>query len=210
MTDFIFSNSTILSKISKQKLLVQAKIITELKNIAPMIENNQLLKIYDKSVSIRQGNMQGNGAFLENDIENFLSKNHIPYKKQVTINNKGIIIGFNYKKERCFHVIDFVIGSDICEGSSITKFNVLSCKTTCRERWTQDEWTYRFPPKKYILITLSDDYPSSMRFKENIRRKIISCKSKKKDDRIYKLRFEDLRKELNLGSIRRLNKNRLK
>ena len=209
MIDYIFTNETILSKISNQKLLVQAKIITELKNIAPSIENDQLLKIYDKSVSIRQGNMQGNGAFLENDIENFLSKNHIPFKKQVTINNKGIIIGFNYKKERCFHVIDFVIGLDICEGASITKFSVLSCKTTCRERWTQDEWTFRFPPKKYILITLSDDYPSSTRFKENVRRKIISCVSKKKDDRIYKLRFEDLRKELNLGVIRRICKNKL-
>lgn len=196
MIDYILSNKSILSKIDKNKSIIQNKVISELKDLAPRIGNDQLLKIYNKAVSIRQGNNQGNGAFLENDIEYFLKKYKISYRKQVTINNKGIIIGFNHKKERCFHIIDFVIGNNISEGESIRKFKVLSCKTTCRERWTQDEWTYRFPPKKYILITLSDDYPSSARFKENARRKIISCIPKKKDDRIYKLNFEDMLKEI--------------
>jgi hypothetical protein len=45
---------------------------------------------------------------------------------------------------------------------------------------------------KYILLTLSNDYPSSVRFRETEQRKIITCFPKLKDDRIYKLNYEDL------------------
>ena len=51
-------------------------------------------------------------------------------------------------------------------------------------------------PKLYILLTISNDYPSSVRFEESSKRKIITCIPKKKDDRKFKLNFENLIDEL--------------
>ena len=100
------------------------------------------------------------------------------------------------KKKKCYHIIDFVIGENIKVCESITNYKIISCKTTCRERWTQDDWSYTFIPKLYILLTISNDYPSSQRFGENEQRKIVTCLSKKNDDRIFKLNFENLIEEL--------------
>jgi hypothetical protein len=191
-----YNNEYVLYKIEEFNSKKRKFIIDELKKIKN-IDDNDLLKIYDKSISIHQSKIQGNGDFLENIILcEILDKNTISYKKQVTIGKDGIISGFNEKKSKCYHIIDFVIGENIEIGKSITEFKVISCKTTCRERWTQDDWTYTFIPQKYILLTISDDYPPSSRFRENEQRKIITCISKKKDDRIYKLKFDDLIDEL--------------
>jgi hypothetical protein len=192
-----FDNHYILSKIEQNKLSKNLKIIHELKQLAPLLNDFELLELYNKSISIHQSKIHGNGNFLENDIlVEILDKNNIYYKKQVTINETGIIVGFNEKKIKCYHIIDFVIGKNIEVGKSITDYKVISCKTTCRERWTQDDWSYIFAPKLYILLTISDDYPSSQRFREDAKRKIITCFPKKKDDRIFKLNFENLIDEL--------------
>jgi hypothetical protein len=181
----------------ENKLIKNSLIIQELKQIAPLLSDVELLQLYNKSISIHQGKIQGNGNFLENDIlVGMLDVNNIPYKKQVTINKEGIIVGFNEKKGKCYHIIDFVIGKNIEVGKSITEYKIISCKTTCRERWTQDDWSYAFKPKLYILLTISNDYPTSARFREDIQRKIITCNPKRKDDRIYKLNFENLIEEL--------------
>jgi hypothetical protein len=192
-----FNNQYILSRIEENNNVKNLKIIQELKQIAPLLSDVELLKLYNKSISIHQSKIQRNGDFLENDIlVGILDKNNIPYKKQVTINKSGIIVGFNIKKGKCYHIIDFVIGENIEIGKSITDYNVISCKTTCRERWTQDDWTYTFIPKLYILLTISDDYPPSARFREDAKRKIITSLPKKSDDRLYKLNFENLIDEL--------------
>ena len=192
-----FDNKYILSRIEENKISKNLKIIRELKNIAPLLNDNELLQLYNKSISIHQSKIQGNGDFLENDIlVGILDKNKIPYKKQVTINKSGIIVGFNEKKGKCYHIIDFVIGENIEVDKSITDYKVISCKTTCRERWTQDDWSYNFAPKLYILLTISDDYPPTLRFREDTKRKIITCLPKKKDDRLFKLNFENLIDEL--------------
>ena len=196
-TKFKFNNQYVLSKINENKLIKNSLIIQELKQISPLLADIQLLELYNKSISIHQCKNQGNGNFLENDIlVRFLHENNISYKKQVTINKNGIIIGFNEKKVKCYHIIDFVIGENIELGKTIQDYKVISCKTTCRERWTQDDWSYTFIPKLYILLTISNDYPPSERFRENIKRKIITCIPKRKDDRIYKLNFENLIEEL--------------
>lgn len=188
-----FDNQYVLSRIEENKISKQFKIIQELKQIEPSLSDFKLLQLYNKSISIHQSKIQGNGDFLENDIlSGVLNKNNIPYKKQVTINKSGIIVGFNEKKGKCYHIIDFVIGENIEVGKSITDYKVVSCKTTCRERWTQDDWSYTFPPKLYILLTISDDYPPTQRFRESSKRKIITCLPKKKDDRLFKLNFENL------------------
>jgi hypothetical protein len=193
----IFDNKYVLSRIEQNKISKNLKIIQELKQIAPLLNDTELLELYNKSISIHQSKIQGNGNFLENVIlVDILDKNNISYKKQVTINKLGIIIGFNQKKGKCFHIIDFVIGKNIEIGKSITDYKVISCKTSCRERWTQDDWSCIFIPKLYILLTISDDYPPTQRFREDRNRKIITCLPKKKDDRLFKLNFENLIDEL--------------
>jgi hypothetical protein len=196
-TEFKFNNQYVLSRMEENKLIKISLIIQELKQISPLSSDNELLQLYTKSISLHQSKIQGNGNFLENDIlVGMLEENNISYKKQVTINKSGIIVGCNVKKGICYHIIDFVIGENIEEGKSITEYKVISCKTTCRERWTQDDWSYTYIPRLYILLTISDDYPSSTRFREAIHRKIITCIPKIKDDRIYRLKFDDLINEL--------------
>jgi hypothetical protein len=189
-----FDNNYVINQINENKKNKMKKIIEELKLIYPL-PDNILIGLYNKSISIHQSNIQGNGNFLENDIvASQLLANNIPFKQQVTISNDGLIVGFNEQK-RCYHNVDFVIG-DIIIGSSITGYKVVSCKTTCRERWTQDDWTFTCSPMKYILLTISNDYPTSTRFRETDKRKIITCYPKLKDDRKYKLNFENFIDEL--------------
>ena len=190
----IFNNNFILSKIKENNISKETNTINELKKIIPLIDNNTILQLYNTSISIHQNKMQKNGNFLEKILIDFLEKNNISYKTQVSINESGIIIGINEKV--CYHIIDFVIGSNIEINKSITDYTVISCKTTCRERWTQDDWTFTLKPKLYILLTTSNDYPSSVRFREDTNRKIITCSPKKKDNRKFKLNFENLINEL--------------
>jgi hypothetical protein len=193
-------NQFVLSKIDENNSSKTQLILKDLKAIAPLLCDEDLLKIYNKSISIHQSKIQGNGSFLEKDIVvKILDKNNILYKQQVTINNNGIIEGFNVKKKKCYHIIDFVIGENIDIGKSIIDFIVLSCKTTCRERWTQDNWSFEFIPKLFLLLTISDDYPLSKRFREGSQRKIITClakQNKKKDDRLFPLNYDNLLGEL--------------
>ena len=196
-SEIIYDDEYVLSKIEENRVLKNTKIIQELKQIAPALSDDELLQLYTKSISIHQSKIQENGNFLENGIlVSILNKGNIPYKKQVTINKSGIIVGFNVKKGKCYHIIDFVIGENIDVGKSIAYYKVISCKTTCRERWTQDDWSFTFAPKLYILLTISNDYPTTQRFREDARRKIITCLPKKKDDRLCKLNFENLIDEL--------------
>jgi len=91
-----FDNQYVLSRIEENKISKNLKIIQELKQISPLLTDVELLQLYNKSISIHQSKIQGNGDFLENDIlVGVLDKNNIPYKKQVTINKSGIIVGFN-------------------------------------------------------------------------------------------------------------------
>uniref|UniRef100_A0A6C0EVY2 Uncharacterized protein n=1 Tax=viral metagenome TaxID=1070528 RepID=A0A6C0EVY2_9ZZZZ len=189
-------NNYVKEKIEQNKTYKQSLILKELKDIAPKISDDGLIQLYNKSISLHQSSNQKNGDFLENEIlVKMLNYHDIKYKQQVTINNLGIIIGFNIK-DKCYHIIDFVVGTNINVGESISLFKVISCKTTCRERWTQDDWSLTYIPQLFILLTLSNDYPSKLRFRESSKRKIITCTPKKKDDRIYKLNYDDLIKEL--------------
>lgn len=191
-----YNNEYILYLIEEEKNDKQNKIIEELRKLNTTLNDNKLLELYNKSISIHQSKNQGNGSFLEKTLIKMLEDANIPYRTQVTINSSGLITGFNIKKRKCYHIVDFVCGENIDIGKSITDYKVISCKTTCRERWTQDDWTYTFVPMLYILLTTSNDYPTRERFRENKHRKIVTCLEKKKDDRLFQLRFEDLINEL--------------
>ena len=187
------NNNFVLLNIEKNIIQKKKSTIDELKKIMP-IDNDKILQFYNKSISIHQSINKSNGAFLENILNNFLDKNNISYKKQVSIDKNGVIIGFNKKK--CYHNIDFVIGKNIEIDNIINDYTVISCKTSCRERWTQDNWTMSIKPKLYILLTISNDYPLADRFREDNFRKIITCNPKLNDDRKFKLNFDDLINEL--------------
>jgi hypothetical protein len=197
-TTVSLNNNYVLERIDENNRNKSIRIIRTLKEIAPLLNDLDLLQLYNKSISLHQSRNQKNGSFLENDIINkTLSEHRLSYRQQVTIDKSGVIIGFG-NKIKCHHIIDFVVGDNIEIGKSITEYNVISCKTTCRERWTQDEWSFLIAPKLYILVTTSDDYPQSERFRESSKRKIITCTPKRKDDRIFKLNFENLIDELSL------------
>ena len=189
-------NNYVLRKILENETEKDMKAIQELKKIYPGLSDEIYLELYRRSISLHQSRNQKNGSFLEKIVGEFLDKDKIPYKEQVTIDQDGNIVGFHLKKEKCYHIIDFVIGENISIGDSITQHTVISCKTTCRERWTQDDWSFKFQPKLYILLTISCDYPPKKRFRESNTRKIISCSSKEKDEREFKLNFDDLISEI--------------
>lgn len=93
-----FNNNYVIQKIEENKTNKLKKIIKELKNIYSL-QDDILIQLYNKAISIHQSNIQGNGDFLENDIVvSEFKKNNILFKQQVTINKEGIIVGFNEKK----------------------------------------------------------------------------------------------------------------
>tara|TARA_A100001015_G_scaffold109434_1_gene121430 strand:+ start:774 stop:1334 length:561 start_codon:yes stop_codon:yes gene_type:complete len=154
-------------------------------------------ELYDTNISINNGLLSKGGADFENIISHKLNNNGISFREQVVIDENGIIKAFNTTTiEECFHKVDFVVGENIEIGRSIEEFMVLSCKTTCRERWKQDDWSLVTKPKKYILLTVSNDYPPSAKFQESETRKIITENPKKRDNRVYKLNYDSLISEI--------------
>ena len=162
------------------------------------LSDHQLQYLQTQFISGFQRKKSKNGRGLEDLIRELLTSHRIPFRTQVTIDKNGRIVGDKQKRDKCHHIVDFVIGDSIDAGKSITDFQVVSCKTTARERWKQDDWTLRQLPLKYIFLTLSDEYPSKDKFGESEIRKIITCNPKpaKKDDRVYRLNLDDLVREL--------------
>ena len=151
----------------------------------PPMNDTMILEFYKIAVSVRQQSVVSNGKYLEEMIESLLNLKGISYGSQISIDKDGILME---NRSKCHHILDIVIGNSIEYGTHISNYKVLSCKTSCRERWLQDnEWSLRHPPKLYALITLTDDYPLSDRFKESDRRFIVTENPKVRDDRVHKL-----------------------
>lgn len=152
--------------------------------------NQELMMFYAKAVSVHQSSISKHGKRFEKFCEDILTEKGIPFSRQVPIDTEGNITLTT--RSRLHHVLDIVVGN-VVNGENIRNYSVVSCKTTCRERWTQDEkWSLTNPPKVYVLATLSDDYPKTDRFAESDRRYIVTCNPRIRDDRIYKKSFEDL------------------
>jgi hypothetical protein len=180
--------------LSEYEVMVMTyQVVSKLKAINQNVE--ECLKLYTMSVSLFQGNQSKSGKIYESFIETMLLQNEIPYKAQVKIDNDGKIITTK-KKNSAKVVVDFVIGNHIAHGKDIEEYIVLSTKRSCRERWTQDSWIENYSPRAYFLVTDSADYPSSTRFGESEKRKIVTSKEKRRDDRMYKYDYEDLIQEL--------------
>jgi hypothetical protein len=184
-----------------QKNESDQNIINNLRSALPscIFSEQDLLKLYATSISIFQSRKCKNGKGFESVIEDQLRVNGIPFVSQVAINKHGIIIGTGTTVGGHAHTLDILVGAnsiDLIKGKHIDDYTVISCKTSVRERWNQDEWTFEHKPRLYILCTLSDDYPKSTKFQEGTTRKIATTKPKRKDDRKYKLDLEDFLNEI--------------
>lgn len=188
-------NEIILNWKNLQEEKKKEDIINKLKSVLDdntSLSNEQILELYNKSISVSQSDRCTSGKKFESEIEKMLDNERIPYKKQVAIDTNGIILGTGTKDPRVAHVLDIVVGDGFCIGANITDFIVISCKTTLRERWKQDEWTKTYPPKLYYLSTVSDDYPQPQNFGESTKRKIVTIQPKAKDKRIFAYDFDDM------------------
>jgi hypothetical protein len=197
--------TTIKSQIAQIKNVIKLekmnqRIIPIFQNYNIPIENETIValmnELYDVNTSIHQSLQSKGGTYFENIISDKLNNNGIPFREQVVIDDNGIIKAFNTTRNKCFHKVDFVVGENIEIGRSIEEFMVLSCKTTCRERWKQDDWSLVNKPKKYLLLTVSNDYPPSEIFQESETRKIITENPKNNDDRVYQLNYDNLISEI--------------
>jgi hypothetical protein len=150
--------------------------------------DEQIVDVHKKHVSISQSRKSKNGASLENIVGGILREDSIPYQSQVSIDKDGIITP---RGSQTHTIIDIVIGCPVV-GDSIRNYTVLSLKTTSRERVKQDDWAKIIPPKLFIYVTTSNDYPPPNKFNESDIRKIITCKPKARDIRKFKLGFEAL------------------
>jgi hypothetical protein len=188
----------------KQKEKIAEPILNLLKNllisdnpkkdIIDIINDNNILATSNKIISIFQSNKSTNGRLLENILSEIFNKYDIPFQTQVPINISTGVIQEKNKKFGNTN-LDFVIGKNIVSGKNISNYIFISTKISCRERYTQDQWTLQIQPKLYLLVTLSNDYPIT-KFIENEKRKIITSNPKVKDKRKYKLIFEDLIKTI--------------
>lgn len=184
------TNETINQKNSAWTMEKQNKAVRSLQELFPDVSNEILLQAYHRCVSAFQSKI---GRQLEIEIKSFLESHGFPYREQVIVNSQGFIVGFNTAKNtKGLHRVDFLVGHGILAGKHIGDFIVISSKRSTRERHAQDDWIKEFQPRKYIFLTLTDDYPSSQSFEESERRLIITSKPRANDDRIYKLAYEDL------------------
>ena len=87
--------------------------------------------------------------------------------------------------------IDIVIG-DVRPGVHISQLVVISTKTSGKDRWKEDSWTFVHPPKKYVLAVINDEYPPPKTFKESSSRLILSMYPKTKDLREFKVTCQTL------------------
>lgn len=159
----------------------------------PEISPDILEQIYNKSISIFQSNKCNSGKLFEKHVEQLLTENEISFRSQVSINDDGFILGTT--KTHTTSIVDIIVG-DVVDGTHISDYIVLSCKTTCRERWKQDGWTLKHIPKLFILITKNSDYPQPDVFKESVKRKIITDMPKKTDTRLFKISLNDIIDEI--------------
>lgn len=164
--------------------------IQKIKQLYPDLPEDIVEDIYKTSISLRQSYVCKSGKNLEKVLEIYLETLKIPFKREINIDETGMIVSYT-----SFHKIDFVLGNPKM-GDSITDYIIISCKKTCRERWMEDSWTLNIPPKKYILFTKANDYPNSTKFMENERRKIITKQPKKRDNRQFPLVWDDLIEEI--------------
>ena len=174
----------------------RSAVIHRFRNEFPWMDNvsdDEVYRVYTSSVTMFQSRQRTNGNSMEDILSKYLSDNGISHYRQIPVSQSGHITS----RHDSISLIDFIIADTIRVNDHISNYTIISTKTSCRERWLQDTWTFTNKPKKYILFTLSNDYPDPVsKFGESHSRVIITMRPKKKDTRIYKLTPDHLLSEL--------------
>jgi hypothetical protein len=173
---------------NERRETIIARLRKEINWIPVNLQDDEIYKIYTLSISLFQTKQTTEGNSMEDIISAYLHTHEITHYRQVPIDRLGCISS----KKEFISLVDFVITDRLDIGTHISSYIVLSSKKSCRERWLQDEWTFTNRPKKYILFTLSNDYPNPIKFGECPNRVIITTIPKRKDTRIFKLSPDDL------------------
>ena len=185
------NNQSILDAYADYNRRRQIEHIERIRSEHPLLAqltDDEIRGIYRTCVSCFQSKA---GNWMETWVEDRLKEAGIPFKSQVHIDSTGMIV------ERMGETIpDIVFGNPIV-GTHIGQYMVLSLKTSSRERGNLDEkFRSRYPPKLFLYATLDSDYPQPAKFEENESRKLVCACPKKRDNRKFKLGFEDIISEV--------------
>lgn len=118
------------------------------KIINNLYDSGSLEILYNINKSITQSLRSTSGKKFELLIENILKQENISYASQVYIENDKIIKTTSHKKN--INIVDFLIPNPKI-GDSLSNYIILSCKTSLRDRTTQD---FHLKSKQTIVITL--------------------------------------------------------
>jgi len=183
------SNASILASYAAFKSAQHAAHIARLRAAHPKLSvftDDEVTALFHEVVSCFQSK---GGKFFEAHIENLLREAGIPFKAQVHVDARGVIVEGRNDGDT---IPDIVFGNPVV-GTHISQYAVMSLKTTSRERAKLDTaWTYKHPPKLFLYATMEDDYPSPKTFDEGPTRKLICATPKARDARQFKLGFEHL------------------
>jgi len=78
------------------------------------LSDHQLQYLQKQFISGFQRKKSKNGRGIEDLISELLTSHHIPFRTQVTIDKNGRIVGDKQKRDKCHHIVDFVIGDFDC------------------------------------------------------------------------------------------------
>lgn len=183
------------------------RVCQTLRRVRDDLRPEECARIYIAAVSLHQDTAQNRGSVLEAVVQQILEDHNIRFWRQVTIDANGYIVAQGACRAGCHHVVDFVVGDAVAVGAHVSDCVVVSCKTSCRERWTQDNWTLRHPPKRYVLVTISNDYPPADRFHASPARIIITINPKQRNACPYVMSFDELVPQI-MSAVPRAAQNR--
>jgi hypothetical protein len=178
------NNKNVLDAWEAHKNKKRTTFLENLRSEFPELAGMSDDRISGLAAKVVSNHQSKDGNFLQEFCENRLK---IPFKRQVHINDSGIVVASGGTT-----IPDIVFGNPVV-GTHISNYVVGSLKITSRERWKLDTaWVNKHPPKLFLYISLAADYPSPKTFHEGPTRKLVCATPKKKDDRVFKLGFEDI------------------
>ena len=121
--------------------------------VTKLLESGQLEAIYNIVLSVTNSLKNKAGTDFEKCIEDVFSKNNIEFSKQVYITSDGLIVKNKPRKGKS-HSVDLMIpppkfNTKISDYSG----DILSVKTTVRERYLQDKYLSEYKCR-LVLISL--------------------------------------------------------
>lgn len=127
--------------------------LESIRSIVPNVRQTDAVKLVKACHTIVQRNRSVHGTLFESLVAECLKRCGIPFLTQVCI-----IDGKIAKKQKGYHAYDFVIYADYGDRARHKIF--ISCKTSIRERYLQDQ---KVSCRRLIMVTLEAPRPSHVR-----------------------------------------------